>query len=89
MARVVQAEAAAAARHVLLTPPPPPRHYPWRLLALANQLLEAAGVYVLNPRDLQCTSLLEADADWLTDFYHYRKMLDYERDKRRRPPELQ
>lgn len=74
--------------HLVLTPPPPPRVYHWRLLALANQLFEVSGLYVLNPHNLQCASLFDADVDWLADFHNYRQMLAYERDKRRRPREM-
>jgi hypothetical protein len=72
----------------VLEAPPPPGAYHWQLLNLANRLFEAAQIYVINPRDIYNTSLMDADSEWIEDFHRYRQMLQYERDKDRRPAEL-
>lgn len=68
--------------------PPPPKAYHWRLLSLANQIFEASKTYIINPRDIFNTSLIDADSDWIEDFHRYRQHLQFERDKDKRPPEL-
>jgi hypothetical protein len=58
--------------------------YHWEWLALACQIEDANNIVILNPRNIQASSLKEADRIWLRDKGRYRRGLRFVRDKDKR-----
>lgn len=58
--------------------------YHWEWLALACQIEDANNIVILNPRNIQTTSLKEADKIFLRDKARYRRGLRFVRDRDRK-----
>lgn len=54
---------------------------------MGNDLAEA-GMIILNPRDIHIRSLAGADAIWMRDQSRYAQEKKYQKDLKKRPPEL-
>lgn len=58
--------------------------YHWEWVAQAVELEDAMNIVILNPRNIQAKSLLEADSHFLRDKNRYRKARNFVRDREKR-----
>lgn len=85
--RVAAKAKRADGREELILLPPNPRawKYDIEFLELADQLEEALGRPILNPRQIDNVSLEAVDLDWLADMAAYRDRFKYYEQFPKRP----